>query len=177
MPAKQSRRQSPVSAFKSDLVGLVPKLRRFAYGLTGSRAEADDLVQAACERALKNEASFRPGTRMDSWMYRIVQNLWLDDRRRHTVRGTAVDPETAGLSDGGRGSRLPEDRLLLAEVRAAMGRLPEAQRAVLALVAVEGLTYRETAEVLEVPIGTVMSRLARARDALIAQTGGLGGVH
>ena len=165
------------SAFKRELVRLVPALRRFAYTLTGSRADADDLVQAACERALKNEDRFHPGTRMDSWLYRIVQNLWLDDHRRRGVRGTLVDPEQAGLSDGGRASREPEDRLMLARVRAAMIRLPEPQRAVLALVAVEGLSYRETAEVLDVPVGTVMSRLSRAREALIQDTGGLGDTH
>lgn len=165
------------AAFKSDLVELVPRLRRFAYGLTGSKADADDLVQAACERALKNAERFERGTRMDRWMYRIVQNLWLDGRRRARVRGFAVDPDEAGLTDDGRGARAPEDRLMLAQVRAAMAALPKAQRAVLALVAIEGLSYRETAEVLEVPIGTVMSRLSRARDALIQNTGGLGGAH
>lgn len=165
------------AAFQRELVQLVPRLRRFAYALSGSRADADDLVQAACERALRNADRFQPGTRMDSWMYRIVQNLWLDDRRRRGVRGHAVDPEAANLSDAGKAARTPEDRLMLEQVRVAMAALPEPQRAVLALVGLEGLSYRETAEVLEVPIGTVMSRLARARDALIAQTGGLGGVH
>lgn len=163
------------ASFKGDLVALVPKLRRFAFSLCGSKAEADDLVQGACERALRNADRFQEGTRMDSWMYRIVQNLWLDNRRRARVRGFAVDPEEAGLTDGGRGAQAPQDRLLLAQVRAAMARLPEQQRAVLALVAVQGLSYRQTAEVLDVPIGTVMSRLARARDALIRETGGMAG--
>jgi RNA polymerase sigma-70 factor, ECF subfamily len=162
------------SGFQRDLVDLVPKLRRFAYALTGARSDADDLVQAACERALKNQNRFQPGTRMDSWMYRIVQNLWLDDRRRRQVRGHGVDPETAQLSDAGRAARAPEDRLMLAQVRAAMDELPEAQRAVLALVGLEGLSYRETADVLEVPIGTVMSRLARAREALHRRIGAVG---
>lgn len=158
-------------AFRRDLVTLVPRLRRFALSLAGNRQDADDLVQAACEKALKNAAQFVPGTRMDSWMYRIVQTLWLDDRRRRAVRGTAVEPETAGLSDEGRAASLPEDRLMLARVRAAMAELPEAQRAVLALVAIEGLSYREAAETLEVPVGTVMSRLSRAREALLPKLG------
>lgn len=163
------------AAFGRDLVELLPRMRRFAFALSGSWVEADDLVQAACERALRNADRFEPGTRMDSWLYRIVQNLWLDDRRRAAVRGHGVDPELAGLSDDGRSAREPGDRLELARVSAAIVALPEAQRAVLALVAVEGLSYRETAEVLDVPIGTVMSRLARARDALHRQTGGFGG--
>lgn len=152
--------------FRRDLIALVPKLRRFALTLSGSRADADDLVQSACERALKNVDRFEPGSRMDSWMYRIVQNLWFDDRRRHAVRGRTVDPEDAGLSDGGLAARAPEDRLMLARVREAVATLPEAQRAVLALVAVEGLSYREAAATLDVPVGTVMSRLSRAREAL-----------
>ena len=153
-------------AFAEDLVRLVPKLRRFALGLCGNGADADDLVQAACERALKNEDAFIAGTRMDSWMYRIVQNLWLDARRRGKVRGTLVDPDDAGLHDGGKGARTAEDRVMLDRVLGELERLPEGQRAVLALVAVEGLSYREVAEVLEIPVGTVTSRLVRAREAL-----------
>lgn len=152
--------------FAEDLVQLVPKLRRFALGLCGDTSDADDLVQAACERALRNEASFIPGSRMDSWMYRIVQNLWLDSRRRGKVRGTAVDPGEAGLHDDGKGARAAEDRIMLARVFGELDRLPDGQRAVLVLVAVEGLTYREVAETLDIPVGTVTSRLVRAREAL-----------
>jgi RNA polymerase sigma-70 factor, ECF subfamily len=157
--------------FQQDLVATVPKLRRFAFSLSGNRADADDLVQAACEKALRNRDQFRPGTRMDSWLYRIIQNLWIDDRRRSKHHGIEIDPEDAGLSDLGKAASLPEDRLMLAKVRGAMAKLPEAQRTVLALVAIEGLSYKETAEVLEVPVGTVMSRLARARDALMPVMG------
>jgi len=163
-------------AFADDLVRLVPRLRRFALGLCGSGADADDLVQAACERALKNEDAFIAGTRMDSWMYRIVQNLWLDARRRGKVRGTAVDPGEASLHDGGKGARAAEDRVTLARVFGELERLPDGQRAVLTLIAVEGLSYREVAEVLEIPVGTVTSRLVRAREALalrLAPRGGL----
>ncbi|SEN93878.1 RNA polymerase sigma-70 factor, ECF subfamily [Gemmobacter aquatilis] len=158
-------------AFRRELVGLVPKLRRFALSLAGHMQDADDLVQAACEKALKNRSQFQPGSRMDSWMYRIVQTLWLDDRRRHKVRGTSIDPEDAHLSDGGKAASLPEDRMMLAKVRVAMGSLPEGQREVLSLVAIEGLSYRETADVLGLPIGTVMSRLSRARDSLLPKLG------
>lgn len=153
--------------FQHELVELVPRLRRFAYALTGSADAGDDLVQAACERALRSAEQFRAGTRMDSWMFRIMQNLWLDDRRRRRVRGTQIDPETAGLSDDGFGARQLEDQVALAQVRAAVDTLPDDQRAVLVLVAIEGLNYREAADVLDLPMGTVMSRLARARARLM----------
>lgn len=157
--------------FRKDLVDLVPRLRRFAYSLCGSMPDADDLVQAACERALKSADQFQPGTRMEGWMFRIVQNLWLDQRRRTRVRGDQVDPDDIGLSDQGRGASLPQDRLMLEQTRAAMATLPEAQRAVLALVAIEGQSYRDAAETLGVPVGTVMSRLARARETLLPLLG------
>jgi RNA polymerase sigma-70 factor (ECF subfamily) len=142
-------------------------MRRFAYALCGSTDLGDDLVQAACERALKNAGAFQPGSRMDSWMFRIIQNLWLDDRRRRKVRGTQVDPETLALSDHGAGARQAEDRATLDKVRATVDSLPDDLRLVLALVALEGRSYREVAEALEIPIGTVMSRLSRARALLL----------
>lgn len=157
--------------FRRDLVALVPKLRRFALSLVGNPQDADDLVQAACEKALRNVDQFRAGTRMDSWMYRIVQNLWLDGKRRDRTRGTAINPEDAFLSDEGKAARLPEDRMMLAQVRASMATLPAGQREVLALIAIEGLSYKEAAEVLDVPVGTVMSRLSRAREALLPKLG------
>jgi RNA polymerase sigma-70 factor (ECF subfamily) len=155
------------SAFQRELVTLVPRLRRFAYALTGSIDLGDDLVQSACERALRNAAQFQPGTRMDSWMFRIIQNLWLDDRRRRVVRGTTVDPEVVTLSDDGREAQRTEDRITLERVRATVDALPDELRLVLTLVALEGHSYREAADMLEVPIGTVMSRLSRARSKLL----------
>jgi RNA polymerase sigma-70 factor (ECF subfamily) len=160
-----------LARFQRDLVDCVPKLRRFALSLAGNRADADDLVQAACERALKGAGQFVPGTRLDSWMYRIVQNLWIDQRRRARTRGTAIDPEDANLSDHGRAASLPEDRMMLDRARAAMATLPEGQREVLSLVAIEGMSYKEAAEVLDLPVGTVMSRLSRAREALLPKLG------
>ena len=156
------------SAFEMELVAAIPRLRRFAYALTGSTEDGDELVQAACERALRNASKFREGTRMDSWLFRIVQNLWHDDRRRARTRGHQVDPDLAGLSDGGVSARHPEDRMMLARVREAVAQLPAEQRLVLALVAVDGMSYRQAAEVMDVPVGTVMSRLSRARTQLAA---------
>jgi len=155
------------SAFQQELVRVVPRLRRFAYALTGSEDAGDDLVQSACERALRNSDSFQAGTRLDSWMYRIIQNLWLDDRRKQKVRGTQIDTENAMLSDQGTEARRLDDRVTLAQVRIAVEALPEDQRSVLVLVAIEGMNYREAAKILGIPVGTIMSRLSRARDKLI----------
>ena len=159
------------SQFQRDLIAVVPKLRRFAMSLTGNAADGDDLVQSACEKALRAQDQFQAGTRFDSWMYRIVQTLWLDDMRKRKVRGPSVDPADIDIGDEGKAARLPEDRMMLAQAAAAMAALPEAQRATLSLVAIEGLSYKEAALVLDVPVGTVMSRLSRAREALLPQMG------
>jgi RNA polymerase sigma-70 factor (ECF subfamily) len=152
---------------KAEMVSLLPRLRRFAYGLTGSLDEGDDLTQAACEKALRSLEQFTAGTRLDSWMYRIAQNLWIDRRRsQQTQREQSVEPadlEGLAIVDA---VREMDRRLDLADVRREVALLPEDQRAVLLLVSVEGCGYRQAAEILEIPIGTVMSRLARARLAL-----------
>ena len=154
------------AAFDQELVAALPKLRRFAFGLTGSIDEGDDLVQAACERALARRDQYKPGTRLVSWMYRIVQTVWID-RLRHRRRGpTVMDPTALADLPGGDAAAEMESRLALAEVRRAIAGLPPEQRTVLLLVCVEGVAYREAAEILQLPIGTVMSRLARARLAL-----------
>jgi RNA polymerase sigma-70 factor (ECF subfamily) len=150
-----------------ELVSLVPRLRRLGYALTGSIDDGDDLVQSACERALTRLDQFAPGTRLDSWMFRIMQNLWTDHKRsprpRREISAQPADLETLVVGDA---EREIEGRLFLAEVRRAVAALPAEQRAVLAVVCVEGLSYREAAQVLEIPIGTVMSRLSRARLAV-----------
>lgn len=151
---------------RKELVALLPRLRRFAYGLTGAIADGDDLVQSACLRALDRIEQWRPGTRLDSWMYRILQNLWIDQLRAGRSREVAMEDEAMAAIPGGDQARVIEARLGLAEVRREVGRLPAEQRSVLLLVSVEGLSYKQAAEVLDIPIGTVMSRLARARLAL-----------
>jgi RNA polymerase sigma-70 factor (ECF subfamily) len=155
-------------SFSDQLIAVLPRLRRFARGLARSAVEADDLVQAACERALARAHQFQEGTRFDSWMFRIVQTIWIDQIRARDVRkeeGEAVE-ERLGSDEP---VRRVEARLALSEVRRAVDRLPADQRAVLMLVTVDGLSYKEAAEVLQVPVGTVMSRLARARMALQAR--------
>ena len=158
-------------SFRRDLIALLPRLRRFALALTGHRADADDLVQAGCEKALLSSGQWQAGTRMDSWMYRIMQNHWIDQVRTRASRGTAVDPEVLEQIPDDGWHRGIEARLTLEKVVDAMRDLPEPMRAVIALVTVEGLSYREAADVLELPIGTVMSRLARGRMELMRRLG------
>lgn len=162
--------------FSDQLIAVLPRLRRFARGLTGSPAEADDLVQAACERALARQHQFQEGTRFDSWMFRIVQTIWIDQIRAREVR-----KEDREVAEGRLGSDEPvrrvEARLALEEVRRAVDRLPPDQRTALLLVTVDGLSYKEAAEVVRVPVGTIMSRLARARIALQLQLEAGGGMR
>ncbi len=164
-----------VARFGDQLIAVLPRMRRFARGLTGSMVEADDLVQAACERALARRHQFQEGTRFDSWMFRIVQTIWIDQ-----VRARAVRKEEAEAAEGRLGSDEPvrrvEARLALDEVRRAVDRLPPDQRTALLLVTVDGLSYKEAAEVVQVPVGTIMSRLARARIALQQQLDTGGGI-
>jgi RNA polymerase sigma-70 factor (ECF subfamily) len=157
---------APVSKrFSDQLIAVLPRLRRFAAGLTRSATEADDLVQAACERALAREHQFQEGTRFDSWMFRIVQTIWIDQLRARDIR-----KEDGDIAEERLGSDEPvrrvEARLSLAEVRRAVAKLPPDQRTTLMLVTVEGLSYKQAADVTGVPVGTIMSRLARARVAL-----------
>jgi RNA polymerase sigma-70 factor (ECF subfamily) len=154
--------------FNDQLIAVLPRLRRFARGLAGSAAEADDLVQAACERALSRAHQFQEGTRFDSWMFRIAQTIWIDQIRARDIRKEGSEDE--GLLVGTDESvRRTEARIELNEVRTALGELPTDQRMALLLVTVDGLSYREAAEIAEVPVGTIMSRLARARVALQAK--------
>lgn len=150
-----------------ELAELTPRLRRFAWSLTGSRDAGDDLVQAGLAKALASLHQFKPGTRLDAWAFRILRTLWIDDRRAAARRPEVHDPDAvAAMSDEGAGARSAEARVDLARVRAAMARLPPEQREVLALVAIEGLSYRDAAAATGAPVGTVMSRLARARARL-----------
>jgi RNA polymerase sigma-70 factor, ECF subfamily len=155
--------------FRARLVELMPRLRRFALVMTGDLDQADDLVQETCMRALGRVTQWQPGTRLDSWMYRIAQNIWLDRMRARKVRGVGVSLEAAEAISGSDGRNVVESRLDLASVGAAMAELPDDQRALVALVCIDGLSYKEAAEITGAPIGTVMSRLARARRELYAR--------
>lgn len=162
-------RSSPM--FDKDLVALLPRLRRFAHALSRTRADADDLTQATVERALRSQGQWQPGTRLDSWLCRIMRNLWIDTVRARSRRAKVEAPEAeaAQLGDD------PRDAMAaavdLGRMMAAMDRLPDEQREVVALILIEGFGYRETAEMLGVPIGTVSSRLVRGRTALLEMVG------
>jgi len=149
------------------MIDLLPRLRRFAYTLTSNRFEMDDLVQAACERALGRREQFKVGTRMDSWLFRIVYTLKVDacrSKRSRTPHSSFNEEYDSGAADCGR-DRM-EAKLMLNNVMQAMEQLPEKDQVVLALVCVDGMSYKEAALTLDVPVGTVMSRLARARIKL-----------
>lgn len=152
------------AAVREAIVEILPRLRRFALSLTGNPADADDLLQDTVERALTRAG---PDNKLDvtKWMFRICRNLWIDEIRSRKVRAAVADrPDLIEEPAAGTESMISE--LTLHEVVAAMDELSEEQREVLSLVAVAGMSYREAAEVLQVPTGTVMSRLARARAAL-----------
>lgn len=158
-------------AFEGELLALVPRLRRFAASLSRNPADGDDLCQAALERALKSRAQWQEGTRLDSWMYRIMRNLWIDEARARQRAAQTFAPEAAGEGIGHAGDRDIEAAVALSDVGRAMAKLPAEQREVISLVLVEGLAYKEAAAVLEIPMGTLTSRLVRGRSALIELMG------
>src|SRR5580700_4703923 len=153
------------------IVVLLPRLRRFARNLTRNPHDADDVVQIAVERALLRLDQWRRDARLDSWMFKIVRNAWIDELRSRGRRDKVFVAEEAGDSVG---VESIENEIARMSVQAAMARLPEDQRVAVSLVLVEGLPYKEAAAVLEVPIGTLTSRLARGREALQAFLGGEG---
>ncbi|GJL96215.1 MAG: DNA-directed RNA polymerase sigma-70 factor [Hyphobacterium sp.] len=154
--------------FRAGLMEILPRLRRFSRSLTRHEADADDLLQTALERALKRSDQFQAGTRLDSWMYRMIKNIWIDEIRARTRRAQTFAPEEAGE---GMGAEDPTfDRQIRAmSIERAMDTLPEDQRIAVSLVLVEGLSYKEAAKVMDVPMGTLTSRLARGRQALSDQ--------
>jgi RNA polymerase sigma-70 factor (ECF subfamily) len=150
---------------RDGLMELLPRLRRFARTLAGHPQDADDLVQIAVERALTRSDQWQRDTRLDSWMFGIVRNAWIDEVRSRQRRGRLFAPEESGLTVGAPGAGTEVDILA---VQTALAQLPEEQRTAVSLVLIEGLSYKEAAAVMGVPIGTLTSRLARGRDALQA---------
>lgn len=158
-----------LAGFEADLLALLPRLRRFARALARDPADADDLCQLALEKALVGRGSWQPGTRMDSWMYRIMRNAWIDTVRSRSRAAQTFVAEEAGAMVGDDGGT--EAGALRRDIDAALHALPDEQREAVALVLVEGLAYREAAEVLDIPMGTLTSRLVRGRQALMAMLG------
>ena len=161
-----------MDGLQREIVDLLPRLRRLARVLSRDLVDADDLVQATVERALVHRDQWRPGTRLDSWMFRIMKNAWIDESRSRSRRGKVFAPEEQGETVGRDGAADMDARLAAADVQRAMARLPDEQRLAVALVLVDGLSYKEAAEVLEVPQGTLTSRLVRGRMALLADLEG-----
>ncbi|TRW98400.1 RNA polymerase sigma factor [Paracoccus sp. M683] len=154
--------------FSDDLIDFLPNLKRYAMSLCRRPDLADDLVQTTVERAFRNRDSFDPATKMQAWLLRILRNAWIDMTRRDKTRGTQLPIDDAPALAGDDGPRVVEGRLMLDQTRQAIDRLSGDQRDVLILVCMQEVTYQEAADILEIPIGTVMSRLARARKALAA---------
>jgi len=155
---------------RSQIITALPSLWRFALQLTRDNHDAEDLVQRTCVRALEHSDSYQDKQTPSSWLFRIAQNIWKNDLRSKSIRErgfvkaepTPFYPPTAVEHD----NQTPDTYLELREVVDAVYTLPEAQRVVLILVAVNGFSYADAASILEIPIGTVMSRLARARLAI-----------
>jgi RNA polymerase sigma-70 factor, ECF subfamily len=156
--------------FKSDILSLLPRLRRFGLSLTRSGADADDLVQDAYAAALTKWHQFDPSQHLDRWMFRIVRNLWISELRKRKVRqgeGTIPAEDATEL----RTDTDAEDAMLARQVRGQVDALPADLAQPLLLVCAEGYSYREAADLLDIPIGTVMSRIHRARKILMAGLG------
>ena len=157
----------PSQAVREGLIPLLPRLRRLARALASQVADADDLVQIVLERALTRAGQWRPEAPLDKWVFAIARNAWRDERRARGRSQNLFAPEEAGITAADGGSA-PVQKLELAASMAAL--LPD-HREVVALVLIEGMSYAEAAELLEVPVGTVTSRLARARATLQAHLG------
>ncbi len=159
------------STFETELRTHFPRLRRFAYALSRDSADADDLVQKTAERAMRSFAQWQPGTRFDSWIFRIARNIWIDTVRARGRRARYHAPPEEGERVGEDPRPAVEAAIDLNKAMAAMQRLPDEQREVIALILIDGVGYRETAELLGLPIGTVSSRLVRGRNALVQMLG------
>jgi RNA polymerase sigma factor (sigma-70 family) len=163
-----NRRVDNTSASRrEEMLAILPNLRRFALSLAGNLADADDLLQSTVERLLERGAPADAG--LLPWSLKVCRNLWIDELRSRKVRRNAARDPALGADEVFPGEEQVIGEISLAEVQRALDAMPEDHRSVLELVAVEGYTYREAAEVLQVPIGTVMSRLARARTLLVAR--------
>ncbi|PST22328.1 RNA polymerase sigma factor [Mesorhizobium plurifarium] len=152
--------------FRRDLVSLLPKLRRFAMTLARNANDADDLVQEVCERAIARSHLWNGEGRLESWVYAMARNLWVDEIRKRKVRGGgALDMFE---QDELNAEATAEKAVYANQVQKMILSMPEGLASAFLLVNVEGHSYRETAEILGIPVGTVMSRLSTARIRLAA---------
>ncbi len=154
---------SPDGRFQTELIGLLPHMRAFARSLTGNAAEADDLAQDATLSAWRARASFSIGSNMKAWTFRILRNQFFSDRRR-SWRMEPLDPDVAERTLVAADD--PSATLDVSDMRRAMTQLPDEQREALILIAAAGLSYEEAAGICQTAIGTIKSRVSRARAAL-----------
>lgn len=150
------------------LLACIPRLRRYARALIGDRTGADDLVQDTMERGWRKLSSWRRGSDMRAWLFGIMHNIYIDQMRRSSVPTEVLDDDTPLPAS----KTSPGDGLEMQDMESALRTLPAEQREILLLVALEEMTYEEVAATLDLPIGTVMSRLSRARQKLRAQMEG-----
>jgi RNA polymerase sigma-70 factor (ECF subfamily) len=163
---REQSAESMIPEVHNRMVRIMPRLRRFVYSLAGGGDLSEDLIQETYARALAHLHQWQPGTRLDSWMFRIAQNLWIDHIRMERAHGEAVDIDVISHLLSCDGRVIAENRIVLQELRKDIAQLSTDQRDVIRLVCGYGLSYKETGKILNLPPGTVMSRLARARDAL-----------
>jgi RNA polymerase sigma-70 factor (ECF subfamily) len=155
-----------MSAFTAaEIEALIPRLRRFARALTGSREAADDLTQDTLERAWVKRDLWQAGTNLRAWLFAVMHGVFVNGTRRARTTESLDGPEVPGRERADAGASA-ETAIAMRDLRAALLRLPDEQRQIVLLVGLEQLSYAEAAEVLGVPIGTVMSRLARGRERL-----------
>ncbi len=148
---------------RDQVVAMLPRLRRFARTLARDPHDADDLVQIAIERGLAHAGQLRAGSSVAAWLFGILRNAWIDEHRSRRHREVLGLPERADETVGDPTTGSPDELLCVQE---ALGRLPDEQRLAVSLVLIEGLSYKEAAAVMNVPIGTLTSRLARGRETL-----------
>lgn len=151
--------------FQHMLLQALPAMRRYCLSLTGHVQNAEDLLQATVERALSRWHQYQPGTHFDRWLFRLCRNLWIDTMRQEKPTDNFDDVQESLLCANS-GEAQTDARLTLEIVQQHMQNLSEVLRTTLYLIAVEGRSYQETADIMEVPIGTIMSRLSRARQQL-----------
>ncbi len=159
------KNDSSISEVMAGLETLVPRLIRFCWSLTGDRSTAEDIAQAACLKAIEKADQYQAGTNLDRRVFRIAQSLWFNQLRSEKVR-RGTDVVSADETDLRDKKPLPDTNIFHNEVLSAIMALPDHQRATVLLVYAEGYSYKEAAQTLDVPIGTVMSRLSAARCAL-----------
>jgi len=159
----QQKGKAGRDSFWGQLIALLPRLSVFALCLTGNWEQRDDLVRETCARALAHKEQWRPGARLDTWMFRIAHNLWYDRIQAKRFRS---EPRDSDYPVGGDVRAVTASGLVLADLLTALDRLSPEHRAMIALVCVDGLSYSKAAEILSLPVGTVMSSLAYGRLAL-----------